>query len=170
MEIYVLKDNEKKGPFSEDDIRSQVFLGIVKLEDQVWWQGQPAWITLGESRILRGEDPADPFSKPQLARSAVIAMVLGLIPFMFPFAIFVGFQARETLRRDRTYKGDLFAISGIVLGGLQIVVLLIWALSAYMAGFHKHLEEDPYAAVDSSAEYGKITPDAPDVPDKPANH
>ena len=64
---------------------------------------------------------------------AIISLALGASGIMVPFigvflgiiAIFLGFMARREIRNDPTQEGDGFAIGGIVMGGISILISLL---------------------------------------------
>jgi hypothetical protein len=52
MQIYIHRDNQQLGPFTEAEVKAQLASGAISLQDHVWWQGQANWIPLGQSPLL----------------------------------------------------------------------------------------------------------------------
>ena len=48
MQIYIHRNNEQLGPFTEAEVRAQLASGAISPQDHVWWQGQPGWVPLVE--------------------------------------------------------------------------------------------------------------------------
>ena len=48
MEIFVLRNGEQIGPFSEETVQSQLKRGGLLPTDKAWRKGLPEWVPLGE--------------------------------------------------------------------------------------------------------------------------
>ncbi len=170
-EIYILRDDEKKGPYTEEEIRSQLVIGIIKLEDQVWWDGLPAWKALGETELLKGgikeapdysrrssADEPDFLVKPPTSAWAIITLVLAIVPFGFPFAIYFGLKTRDQLLGNMRMGGLTMVNIGLILALIQPLVLI--GLLTYDVLNHQGVhEDDPYAtSTDTTTDYSRDLP------------
>ena len=64
MQIYIHRNNEQLGPFTEAEVRAQLAAGAISLQDHVWWQGQANWVPLGESPLAASLSPTAPGAAP----------------------------------------------------------------------------------------------------------
>jgi hypothetical protein len=49
MQIFVHRQEEQLGPFTEAEVKAQIAAGQLAPEDHVWWDGQDGWVPLGQS-------------------------------------------------------------------------------------------------------------------------
>jgi len=55
MEIWLIRDGEKAGPFHDYEIRRKIGLGDLDGSSPAWHEGLPAWTTLEEIPLFKGE-------------------------------------------------------------------------------------------------------------------
>jgi uncharacterized RDD family membrane protein YckC len=60
MNILIHRNGQQFGPYSPDDLRSQVSAGVFSLDDLAWAEGMPEWRTIRE--VL----PGNPVSAPNV--------------------------------------------------------------------------------------------------------
>lgn len=48
MEIFIIRDGQQSGPFSEDAVQKMLADGSVRTQDVGWYKGLPSWLPLGE--------------------------------------------------------------------------------------------------------------------------
>ncbi len=87
MEIFVLRNGEQVGPFSEETIQSQLKRGGLLPTDRAWRKGLPAWVSLSEvMNPARSEPPPAPEAnaagsgiakKPATAKQRALLKYLG---------------------------------------------------------------------------------------------
>ncbi|WAC20804.1 RDD family protein [Luteolibacter sp. SL250] len=69
MEIWLIKDGEKSGPFHDYEIRRRIGTGDLEASSPAWHEGLPAWTTLSEISLFRDEfikkpEPVEPTPQP----------------------------------------------------------------------------------------------------------
>jgi uncharacterized RDD family membrane protein YckC len=57
MEIYIEKNGEEIGPFSEDQVRAMLSAGTASPSDMMWYEGEPTWVSLAKLPGLSGVTP-----------------------------------------------------------------------------------------------------------------
>ena len=57
MEIFVLRNGEQIGPFSEETVQSQLKRGGLLPTDKAWRKGLPEWVPLGEVMNPASSEP-----------------------------------------------------------------------------------------------------------------
>lgn len=55
MEIWLIEDGKKTGPFIDFEVRSRIHAGEVKAETKVWYRDLDTWTPLGESPLFANE-------------------------------------------------------------------------------------------------------------------
>jgi uncharacterized RDD family membrane protein YckC len=71
MEIWLIHNGERTGPFHDYEIRSRIGLGELDKDSPAWHEGLPAWVSLSEIELFKNEfqpkpEPASE-SKPAAA-------------------------------------------------------------------------------------------------------
>src|SRR6218665_3899054 len=83
MDIWIIRDGEKSGPFHDYEIRSRIGLGELTASSPAWHDGLAEWTTLSEIGLFREE-----FTKPPVSGSAgepvPEAVVVNLTPPPIP--------------------------------------------------------------------------------------
>jgi hypothetical protein len=149
MQIYVFRDNQQTGPFSEAEVQAQLASGAITRESLVWWDGQPDWKPLGQTSL--GAAPAGgvtshpapsttsipaqaafPVTGSQRTSTlAVVSLVFGCIgwlcgPILGLAAVITGHMARAEVRKDPSLTGGGMALAGLILGYVWIVAVIIY--------------------------------------------
>jgi len=151
MQIYVHKDNQQLGPFTEAEIRAQLAAGTISLQDHVWWQGQATWLPLGQTQIVTPAAPdapgatfvpapiAAPFGTTPVAHGAtsqlaIWSLVCGCVSLICNLltaipAIILGHMALTATKKDPTLQGRGMALAGMIVGyiisGLTIAYFIL---------------------------------------------
>src|ERR1035441_9733430 len=73
MQIYIHRNNQQLGPFTEAEIKAQLASRAISLQDHVWWEGQQGWVPLGQSSLMATLAPTSPGSAPMAAPAQVIS-------------------------------------------------------------------------------------------------
>jgi len=69
MEIWLIHNGERTGPFHDYEIRSRIGLGELDKDSPAWHEGLPAWIPLSEIELFKNEfqPKPEPVSEPEPA-------------------------------------------------------------------------------------------------------
>jgi hypothetical protein len=151
MQIYVFRDEQQTGPFTEAEIRAELAKGTLTANDMVWWEGQAEWQALGTtpffatSPATAAVSPVVPAPPPVAAAAAPIraeapfsegtsglaitSLILGILgffcdPILAIGAVVTGHIARGTIRKTPGLKGSGMALAGLILGYFWIAVFL----------------------------------------------
>jgi uncharacterized membrane protein len=140
MQIYVHKNNEQLGPFTEAEIKAQLASGAITLQDHVWWQGQANWLPLGQTP-LGGSSPMPAPSVPPvdstqvgavqstspLAIWSLVCGCLSIICGLFAAipAIVLGHLALGDLKRNPGRPGRGLALAGLIIGYIMTILFIV---------------------------------------------
>ena len=146
MQIYILRDNQQTGPFTEAEVRAELAAGTVTPDSLVWWDGLPEWKALSQTPI--GAAPAAaPVVTPaavvppsvtefvpgatRTSGLAIVSLIAGIpgfvcAPVLGLTAVILGHIARSQIRKDPTLKGSGLALTGLVFGYLWLVLFVAW--------------------------------------------
>ena len=148
MQIYVHKNNQQLGPFSEAEIKAQLSAGTLTLADPVWWEGQASWVPLGQSlfaaSLTPGVPPPVPPPRPGISPvmppagdrtsgMAIASLVCGIASILCGIftaipAIILGHMSLAQIKREPYLKGKGMALAGLILGYVLIVLGVIGIL------------------------------------------
>lgn len=67
MEIWLIRDGEKSGPFPDYEIRSRIAAGELESTDPAWHEGLAAWTPLEKIPVFHGEFRAPEIAEPEPA-------------------------------------------------------------------------------------------------------
>jgi hypothetical protein len=140
MAIYVHKDGKQLGPYSEADLKSLLANGTVTLHDAVWWEGQPAWVALGQTPYSAGGPvlsaapgvtyPIGTVFAPnsKYATWALVAGCLSLICGIFASipAIIFGHMSLAEIKKNPGMQGHGMALAGVILGYVFTAFFVIY--------------------------------------------
>jgi hypothetical protein len=152
MQIYVHRNGQQLGPFTEAEISAQLAAGTISRPDLVWWEGQPGWMPLGQSSLaaplVPGAPPSGVPSVPSVAGvtiqtertsgMAIAALVCGIGSFVcglsvIPALIF-GPMSLNEIKRTPGLRGRGMAMTGIFLGSIMLLLFVsIVAISVFLA-------------------------------------
>jgi hypothetical protein len=139
---YYSIGGQQLGPVPLHELRRLLVTGQIGPNAPVWMQGAVAPLTAGQAV---GDVPVAPgadgmqFIIPtaQTSGMALAAGYLGIFGFFFcPLGIaglVTGLLALRDLKRSPHKNGAVRAWTGIVLGALQIVMMIVWAIVVAMA-------------------------------------
>src|SRR5277367_5645124 len=133
MQIYIHRDNQQLGPFTEAEVKAQLASGAISLQDHVWWQGQAGWISLAQSPLATGLPlgtppipgavaavPGPKTSAEPTSNLALWSMICGISSFFCGLtcipAIILGHMGLAETRKNPAIKGRGMALAGLILG------------------------------------------------------
>jgi hypothetical protein len=142
-------DFKEYGPISADQLRQWISEGRINAYTKVQTEGSAIWRTVGElpefASILPPPQPA-PLGTPgaiamtpsgpktnEMARWAMITGIISLLccQIIGPLSIVLGFVALSHLKKNPQETGSGFAITGITLGFIALVLLAIAVITAF---------------------------------------
>jgi hypothetical protein len=152
MQVYIHRNNQQLGPFTEAEIKAQLAAGTISLQDHVWWEGQPGWMALSQSAfataVSAGMAPPHPAPHPgvfvpasrvasapadtgeqtsQLALWSLICGCLTLVCGIFTGipAIVLGHMGLAEIKKTPALKGRGMAMFGLIMGYVILPVLTV---------------------------------------------
>jgi hypothetical protein len=158
MEIYVARDGNRLGPYSDEEVRRQLAAGTLLSTDLAWTEGLTAWVPLGSLPGLTapagGAPPPPPapvriyadvgqpyYGPPQTSGAAVTSLIAGIFSLLiccvpvFPaiVAIVCGHVARSSIRHaGGRLTGDGMAIAGLTMGYFHFALLVLIVVSGVL--------------------------------------
>jgi uncharacterized membrane protein len=147
MQIYVHKNNQQLGPFTEDEIKAQLASGTITLQDHVWWQGQANWLPLGQTPLVTpgaAPLPAMPdaplaagaaYSTPgRTSQLAIWSLVCGCLSLFCSLiasvpAIVLGHMGLSEIKKNPGLQGRGMAMAGMILGYVFTTLIIIYIIS-----------------------------------------
>jgi hypothetical protein len=154
MQIYVHKNNQQLGPFTEAEVKAQLVSGALSLQDHVWWQGQANWIPLGQSPLAATLAPTAPGSAPAVpsplpgataafsgggsvpvtSKLAIWALVCGCLSLLCGIfasvpAIILGHMGLSEIKKNPALQGRGMALAGMILGYVFTTLIVIYLVS-----------------------------------------
>ena len=137
MQIYVHRNNQQLGPFTEAEIRAQLAAGTITLQDHVWWQGQASWLPLGQTSLVTPIAPPTPGMPPippvqpipptgafpqtvqtsQLAVWSLVCACVSVICGIFTLipALVLGHMSLAEIKKHPGMQGRGLAIAGLAI-------------------------------------------------------
>jgi hypothetical protein len=188
MQIYIHRNNEQLGPFTEAEVRAQLASGAISPQDHVWWQGQANWMQLSQSPLLAPGFTAPPGTAAapsvnatgqetsKLAIGSLVCGCLCLTLFCSTFAcipaIILGHMALSAIKQNPGLRGRGMALAGTILGYLFVVLviaswIILLSLGDQVKDIFKKIQAQENAAqatnsADQSATNSDQTTNAPD--------
>ena len=137
MGIYVLRNGQKMGPYTADEVRSSLAAGSVKPTDLAWQDGAPDWQPIaslpdvganGPPAIPRQIIPPPPASPT--SGLAIASLVLGILGFFvgltsIPAVICGHMSLSEIKKAPGRISGKGLALAGLITGYLGIAYLAL---------------------------------------------
>lgn len=189
MQIYIHRNGQQLGPFTEAEVKAQLASGAISLLDHVWWQGQANWIPLGQSPLGTTTPPLPPASTPlrpsplpgapnipyhltnvtQTSNLATWSLVFGLLGlfccFLGPLvaipAVIFGHMSLAEIKRNPAMSGRGMAIAGLILGYLTILLFCLGMLSALVQGTLGNQVKETFKTIDAQLNHSQ-TPNPQD--------
>jgi len=137
-------DQKEYGPITADQLRQWIAEGRVNAHTKVLTEGAAVWKTVGElnefATALPGGAPPAPLAPIQMAPAgpksnpmALWAMITGIFSLLCcqilgPLPLVLGIVALSQIKHDPHQTGSGFAIAGIVLGVLSLVLMAVGIL------------------------------------------
>lgn len=153
MQIYIHRNNQQLGPFTEAEIKAQLASGAISPQDHVWWQGQANWMPLGQSPLMApgtpvipGAPPApNPTGTPQpTSKLAIWALILGCLSLLCNLltaipAIILGHMGLAETKKNPAIQGRSMAMAGMIIGYIITTLtvayfILVFVVLASMSG------------------------------------
>lgn len=132
MELYIHKNGEQLGPYSEDQVRSYLIDGTLHSSDLAWYDGAPDWASLSSiSTFARRTPPPLPRLTPA-ARSSRAGRA-GDLPEISPDSL--DSYARSTLQPNETplYQTSVHWIIFVGAGIIALILLVFFVLPMAVA-------------------------------------
>jgi uncharacterized protein DUF4190/uncharacterized protein DUF4339 len=151
MQIYIHRDNQQLGPFTEAEIKTQLASGAISLQDHVWWEGQANWAPLGESSLAAALSPASPApapviggplpgtpavapvnaTVPETSKLAVWALVCGCLSLICNLltaipAIIFGHMGLSEIKKNPAIPGRGMAMAGMIIGYIITALTVVY--------------------------------------------
>jgi hypothetical protein len=137
MQIFIHRNGEQLGPFTEAEIKSQLAAGTISLQDNVWWEGQAGWVPLGQTPYassgtsVTSAVPNVPYASGAVAPSsklAVWALVCGCLGLFLSLltsipAIILGHMSLSEIKKNPGMQGRGMALGGLILGYIFTILL-----------------------------------------------
>ena len=154
MQIYINRNNQQLGPFTEAEVKAQLASGTISLQDHVWWQGQANWVTLAQSPFAAPVDQTTPGTTPPIpappaattapypvgnvrvtSNLAIWALVCGCLGLFLSLlasipAIVLGHLSLSQIKKNPALKGHGMALAGLILGYVFTFLLPIISIVA----------------------------------------
>lgn len=93
MEIYITKNGQQYGPYSETDVRSGIASGQFSSHDLGWYSGMTNWIPLSQILSLQSfPTPPVPIHSSGLATTSFIMAIAGMSFWLIILTISEGFS------------------------------------------------------------------------------
>jgi hypothetical protein len=155
MQIYIHRNNQQLGPFTEAEVKAQLASGAISLQDHVWWQGQANWMPLGQSPLAATLSSTSPGSAPMVpsplpgttavayttvqepSKLAIWALVCGCLTLLCGLlasipAIILGHLALGEIKKNPNRTGRGMALAGLIIGYVM-TLLSIGAIALYIS-------------------------------------
>lgn len=139
MEIFIIQNNEKAGPFSPQEIQAGLASGKYQGSDLIWYQGIESWIPLSSASSIFSVNPMNqPAAQPVSCGLATASLVLGISGFIFIVtavpAIVCGHIARSKIKKSQgQLEGSGMALAGIITGYAVLALCVLIASLAALA-------------------------------------
>ena len=129
---YCIIGGQQYGPVSEDELRNWAEVGRIKLTDQVWSEGMPAWTSASVvPGIFRAEGSPPPMLKPHRGAMVLTLGILGLAVCVI-CGIIAFVMAKNDLAEMAAGKmdpvGQGMTNAGKICGIISICLLAVGAL------------------------------------------
>jgi xanthosine utilization system XapX-like protein len=139
MQIYIHRDNQQLGPFTEAEIKAQLASGAISPQDHVWWEGQQGWVPLGQSPLMAPgftPSPGTPAAPSvnvitqETSNLAIWALVCGCLSLLLGIftsipAIILGHKALSEIKKNPAIQGRSMAKAGMILGYIFTALMVL---------------------------------------------
>jgi len=195
MQIYIHRDNQQLGPFTEAEIKAQLASGVISLQDHVWWEGQANWVPLGQSSLMATLSPTSPGSAPmvpsplpgtpssaqaytpapQTSKLATWALVCGCLSLLCGIfasipAIILGHMGLSEIKKNPALQGRGMALAGMILGYVFTTLIVLYLI--FIVGFFAMEGKDIFKTINAQLNAAQATNSADQsalIPDQTTN-
>jgi uncharacterized membrane protein len=189
MQIYIHRNNQQLGPFTEAEVRAQLASGTLSLQDHVWYQGLPNWMPLGQSPLAAAPvpgltplpgAPAVPYPaaiQAPTSKLAVWALVCGCLSLLCGLfasipAIVLGHMGLSETRKNPALQGRGMALGGMILGYVFTALIVIYLVCVVVLIALGSQVKAVFKTINSQVESAQMTNSADSsatVPDQTTN-
>jgi hypothetical protein len=143
MDIYIVKNNSRSGPYSESQVQDMLTAGMVSIKDSGWHEGLPEWVTLGEIMQNPGQPSAVALPVTQGHESisrGVFRCIVGLSILFLIAQIISGIVCSlpDPLQTYSNTKSNSNSQATDILYGISFIVLIGLLLASYIGLFLVH--------------------------------
>ena len=138
MQFYIQHDGQRLGPYSLEEVRSQIANRTLQPTDLAWHEGAAHWQPLSAIPDMAGSFP--PPVAVQSSGLATASMVLGILSFLLcgltslPAVICGHISLSRIKKSSGALLGEGKAIAGLVMGYMAIAFLfMVLLLSGFAA-------------------------------------
>jgi uncharacterized membrane protein len=147
MQIYVHRNNQQLGPFTEAEIKAQLASGAISPQDHVWWEGQSGWAPLGQTPLAATGSPTSAApapivpgalpgttpgaAAPETSKLAIWALVCGCLSLLCSLfasipAIILGHMGLSEIKKNPAIQGRGMAMAGMILGYVFTTLIIVY--------------------------------------------
>jgi hypothetical protein len=171
MQIYIHRNNEQLGPFTEAEVKAKLASGAISPQDHVWWQGQANWIPLGQSSLLTPGFSAPPGiagapsageGVPTTSKFAIWSLVCGCLSLLCGIfasipAIILGHMGRSEIKKNPALQGGGMALAGMILGYVFTTLIVIYLISIVVLLSMGNNVKDIFKTINAQIEAAQAT-------------
>jgi len=187
MQVYVHKNNQQLGPFTEAEIKAQLAAGTITLQDHAWWQGQANWVPLAQTQFATTSPLAAPAvptpisgmpvdiqtasTGTQTSKLAIWSLVCACFTLFCGLlssipAVILGHLALGDIKKTPGRSGRGLAIAGLIIGYIM-TVLNIFALVCYFMFLPQIMQIVKQQQAQQAAALSQMTNSADQTPSMP---
>ena len=139
MQIYIHRNGQRYGPYSEADIKAHIASGALSRQDNAWWAGQAGWVPLGQSPFAATFPPALPgtaayyadYAPAETSQSAIWSLVCGCLSLLCGLftsipAVILGHMALSEIKKNPRLQGRGMAIAGLIIGYIVLAIGVLY--------------------------------------------
>ena len=185
MQIYVHRNNQQLGPFTEAEIKAQLASGTISPQDHVWWQGQAGWVPLSQTPfagpgapVVLGAPPTPAVPYPagapaptsKLAIWALVCGCLSLVCGLFASipAIILGHMGLSEVKKNPAVQGRGMALAGVILGYIFTALIGVYLISIVVLLSMGNNVNTVFKTIDAQIKAAEAATNAPDQNTTPA--
>jgi len=134
VQIYIHRNNQQLGPFTEAEIKAQLAAGVISPQDHVWWQGRANWVPLSQSPFVTGAAPilpaipGAPAPHEKTSSLAIWSLACGCLTLFCGIftaipAVILGHMSLSEIKRHPNLTGRGLALTGLIIGYVMTVLI-----------------------------------------------
>ena len=145
MSIYVHRNGQQLGPFTEEQLKAQLASGAISIQDHVWWDGQKDWVPLNQTPfgglppgapVIPGTAAAAAYPvgvaapTSQLAIWALVCGCASILCSVFSAipAIILGHMGLSEIKKNPALQGRGMALAGMILGYIITALFVLYLI------------------------------------------